>query len=204
MTYHFCHDPRCHRRTTAHPCHDLACCGNEVESHDTHAAPTPRRRLSDAGRRALDAWRKSVSEMPSRFGRLIYLASLRNAETRRYKQYRLELVMDPVQVDQAVRELHESMFAEWLALDLRSQRADLDVFLSTVEGHRRQILAACAAAAPHTWMIPDSAPEHERILCLTDLNTILELLYAEYGLTPAAEESASGQGLPSPITDLTS
>jgi hypothetical protein len=142
-------------------------------------------------RRAVEIWRKRVSEIPSTFGRLAYLASLRSRETGRYNDYGLGRVLAEEEVDRELREAHQQVFADWLAFDLKSQSADLDLFLSSVEGHRRQILAACAAQAPHDWLVPEAAADHERQLYLADLGALLELLYAEYGIRAGAEPEPS-------------
>lgn len=184
MRYHSCHDRNCKNRSQPHPCHYSGCLGHRIEFRGRAAEPAA---LPPAERRTLELWRKCVSEIPSTFGRLAYLAGLRNRETGRYRDPSLQLVLGEEKVDRALRETHHQVFAEWLAFSLKSQSADLNVFLSGVEGHRRQILAACAAQAPHDWLIPEGVAEHERRLYLADLEALLGLLYAEYGLSARPE-----------------
>ncbi len=137
--------------------------------------------------RAFELWRQHVAEIPSTFGRLAFLAGLKNRETGRYTHYLLKSSLGESETDAVIRRTHLQVFAEWLSFNLQRQKADLNVFLAGVEGHRRQILAACAVLAPHVWCIPDGAAEHERQLYLADLTAILEPLYAEYGLTATVD-----------------
>lgn len=147
-----------------------------------------------AHERASEVWRQQISEIPSTFGRLAFLAGLKNSETGRYTHYQLTPSFGHDVTDQVIRRSHCETFSEWLSFNLERQQADLNLFLSGVEGHRRQILAACAVLAPHVWCIPDGVAEHERRLYLADLEAILEPLYSEYGLTAAAKTKTPGLG----------
>jgi len=144
--------------------------------------------------RVLDAWQQHVSEIPSTFGRLAFLAGLKNRDTGKYTHYLIKEVFDEGGTDRVIRRTHLQVFAEWLTYTLAQQQADLNIFLSGVDGHRRQILAACAVLAPHVWCIPDGAAEHERRLYLADLAAILEPLYIQYGLLPSPSKNTPGFG----------
>jgi hypothetical protein len=137
--------------------------------------------------RVLECWQQQVADIPSTFGRLAFLAGLKNSETARYTHYQLTAAFGADEADKVIRRTHLDTFAEWLSFRLERQQADLNVFMASVDGHRRQILAACAVLAPHVWCIPDGVAEHERRLYLADLEAILEPLYSEYGLTASAK-----------------
>src|SRR5512139_2305880 len=96
----------------------------------------------------LEGWYQHVERIPSTFGRLAFLAGLKNCESGRYTHYRLKSVLDDQETDRIIRTAHLRVFAEWLSYTLAQQQTDLNVFLAGVEGHRRQILAACAVLAP--------------------------------------------------------
>jgi hypothetical protein len=145
-------------------------------------------------RRELGLWRKRVAAIPSLFGRLTYLASLRNADTGRYEHSGLGFVLGDAHADEALRAAHREAFAEWLTLDLKSQHAALELFLSNAEGHRRQVLATCSAPAAQSCLIPEGTPEHESRLYLADLQAILQLLAAEYGLTETERPAPAALG----------
>lgn len=132
--------------------------------------------------RVLESWQQQVADIPSTFGRLAFLAGLKNSETGRYTHYQLTAAFGADEADKVIRRTHLETFAEWLSFRLERQQTDLNIFMASVDGHRRQILAACAVLAPHVWCIPDGVAEHERRLYLADLEAILEPLYTEYGL----------------------
>ena len=106
--------------------------------------------------RVLDAWQQHVSEIPSTFGRFVF-PGLKNRDSGKYTHYLIKEVFDEEGTDRVIRRTHLQVFAEWLTYTLAQQQADLNIFLSGVDGHRRQILAACAVLAPHVWCIPDGA-----------------------------------------------
>lgn len=136
----------------------------------------------------LQLWKQHVCNIPSVFGRLAFLAGLKNSETGIYTHFYLTPQLGTVEADKVIRTSHIGVFFEWLSLSLQEQHADLNRFLVSVEGHRRQILAACAVLAPQVWCIPTEAHKHERRLFLADLDATLEPLYNQFGLTPQAPE----------------
>jgi hypothetical protein len=191
MRHHFCHSDGC-PKNGAHPCHDFACAANRSAAGPPLEPPVREREL--------EAWHRQLAAIPSVFGRLNYLAGLNNKTAGRYIHPGLKATFGALRADRVIRDSHEQVFREWLSFNLAQQKADLDVFLSSVEGYRRQILAACAAAAPHAWLIPDVAAEHERRLYLADLEVVLDTLYSEYGLT-AKIEPATGGGFLEPAPE---
>jgi hypothetical protein len=140
------------------------------------------RRPDSAASAAVALWGEYVAATPSLFRRLALLASLRDASTARYSHYRLKPLLGEEATDRFLREQHLETFAKWLGLTLEKQRLDFECFLSTTEGHRRQILVMCAVLTPHDWYAPQEVPEHELRLFLADLAALLEPLYQEYGV----------------------
>jgi len=131
---------------------------------------------------APDLWRHTLSQIPSVFGRLVYLCSLRDQNTGAYQHYGLAQVFGDQEADQVLRDSHEQAFGEWLCYTLEQQKADLDLYLSGLEGDRRTILETWIRLAPYRNLVPSTAREVERQLYLGDLETILELLKGEYGV----------------------
>jgi hypothetical protein len=158
-----------------------------MQQRNDLAVPEPNWKQERAASResVLRLWKRHVCDIPSVFGRLAFLAGLKNPETGRYTHFYLCAQLGTAEADKVIRTSHIGVFFEWLSFNLRELHADLSLFLASVEGHRRQILAACAVLAPQVWCIPDEAEEHERRLYLVNLEAALEPLYNECGLTDA-------------------
>ena len=65
-----------------------------------------------------DLWRHTISQIPTLFGRLVYLASLRNHNTGQYEHHGFAQTYGMEASDRAMRASHESAFADWLKLEL--------------------------------------------------------------------------------------
>ena len=130
---------------------------------------------------ATDVWRKAVSRVSTRFGQLVYLASLRDPDTGRYTHEMLLNYMTEEEADRTVRHSHHQAFQQWLTLSLSEQKGDLNQYLAESHGPRY--------ALPYRNLAPSTARDVERQLYLTDLETLLELLRFEHGGAYAIPEA---------------
>jgi hypothetical protein len=141
----------------------------------------PKRGSLERGASA-DLWRHTLAQIPCLFGRLVYLSSLRNSNTGRYEHHGLALVFGEDESDKTLRESHTHAFAEWLAYGLEHQKADLDLYFSSLGAERKTLLTTWQRLAPYRNLIPASAHALERRLYLADLETLLELLRNDSGV----------------------
>ena len=126
-----------------------------------------------------DVWKRTLEHLPSCFGKLVYLASLRNANTGRYEHFGLAQLYGPEEADQALRDSHERVFAEWLNYRLEQQKTDLEKYLESVGDDRSAVLEAWRSLSPYRSLPPAAAGEAERHLYSSDIEIILELLRTE-------------------------
>jgi len=125
---------------------------------------------------APDLWRNTLSQIPSLFGKLVYLSGLRNPNNGRYEHHGLTLLFGDDQANSALKKSHAQAFEEWLTFNLEQQKADLEFYFSGLSEDRNTVLRNWIKLAPYRNLIPASAKKVERKLYVADLTAILALL----------------------------
>jgi len=131
---------------------------------------------------ASDLWRNTLSQIPSVFGRLVYLASLRNPNNGNYEHYGLALVFGDDEANTALRDSHSGAFAEWLKFNIEQQKADLDLYLAGLFEDKRLVVQTWIRLAPYQNLIPASVRSVERRLYISDLAALMELFRNAYAV----------------------
>jgi hypothetical protein len=131
---------------------------------------------------ASDLWRNTLSQIPAVFGRLVYLASLRNQNNGRYEHYGLALVFGEDEANQALEDSHTTVFAEWLTFNLEQQKADLDLYLAGLFEDKRLVIQTWVRLSPYQNLIPASVRSVERRLYMNDLAALMELFRNVYAV----------------------
>ncbi len=126
-----------------------------------------------------DVWSRTLSQIPTTFGRVAYLAGLRNENSGYYQHFGLAQRYSDEKADRVLRSSHEQVFAEWLNYPLEQQRQDLEEHLLSIEGERKVVLETWLTLTPYRNLIPAGTREAERLLYITDLELILEILRNE-------------------------
>ena len=139
---------------------------------------------------AADLWRHTIAQIPTIFGRLVYLSSLRDPNTGVYKHWGLAQQFGEEAADQALRQSHAQNFAAWLAFSLEGQKADLDLYLTSVEGDRNRILETWITMRPYANLVPAATLEVERRLYASDLEALLELLIVFHGVSSRGPDAS--------------
>ena len=122
---------------------------------------------------AADLWRRTLTRIPTHFGRLVFVASLRDPLSGRYTHPPLGQMVGSEIADRTLCHSHYEIFSEWLGFTLVEQKADLDEYLA--ESNAPLFLSHYREVAPAT------AHQVERQLYLADLETLLELRRFEQG-----------------------
>jgi hypothetical protein len=135
---------------------------------------------SDAAR---DLWRHTLSQIPSLFGKLVYLASLRDPNTGEYVHYGLATVFGAVEANLAMKASHQEVFGAWLAFGLEAQKRDLDLYVAGLEPERKKVVESWSKIEPYRSLAPDTALPFERQLFTNDLEILLSLLRNELGVS---------------------
>jgi len=131
---------------------------------------------------ANDLWRLTLARIPTVFGRLVHLASLRTPDGA-YDHSGLARMVGGEEASQMVRSSHLRAFQEWLTLNLEQQKEDLQEYLSELPGGRAAVVGRWLGVSAYRDLPPAAAQEVERELYFSDLETLLVLLRHEYGVT---------------------
>jgi hypothetical protein len=131
---------------------------------------------------AADLWRNTLSQIPTTYGRIIYLASLRDPNTGVYRHAGLGQLFGEDETDQTLRTSHDQTFAEWLCFTIEQQKQDVEDYLDDVEGDKKTVLATWLRLSPYANFVPASARDVERKLFNSDLDMILEVLRCDYAV----------------------
>ena len=126
-----------------------------------------------------DLWRRTLAQIPTLFGKIVYLSGLRDANSGGYVHYGLAQRYSTEEANRILRESHERVFGEWLNCPLERQRDDLEEYLRSLEDDRETILRTWFTLAPYNNLIPINTREAERLLYISDLELILDVLRNE-------------------------
>lgn len=136
-------------------------------------------------RPAEELWRRTLAHIPSIYGRLAFLASLVDVNTGRYEHQGLRTIFGPEEADQALRKSHEEVFLVWLSLHLEQQKADLELYFSTLPAAKRVLVENWRRLMPYRAAPPAWASAAQRQLFESNLSILLKLLWN--GLEPSQE-----------------
>ena len=129
-----------------------------------------------------DLWRHTLSQIPTVFGRLFYLASLRDPHTGQYAHFGFAQRVGLDSSDAILRNSHFSTFQDWLCLSLAGQKDDLEEYLASLRDDRSSVIATWLGLEPYRGWIPLDTRTAERDLYICDLRTVLEILRNAYGV----------------------
>jgi hypothetical protein len=138
---------------------------------------------------AAEAWRRTLSAIPTLIGRAVYLSSLRNPNTGSYEHFGLAQRIGEEEVDRILRLSHMSVFQEWLCFGLERQKEELDAYFSGLEGDRREIISNWLTLEPWSHWVPGESRDVERNLFNADLAIVMELFRVEYGVSSRDPDS---------------
>lgn len=116
-----------------------------------------------------ELWERVV-EVPSVFGRLLYVADLWNVQTGRYDRG-LPDRFRTTEIDKAVANWHRVLFRQWLALTLDQKQDDISLYSTTGNQERIRAIRQDSETA-----IPPLVGYEERRLFIQDLTVVLPLL----------------------------
>jgi hypothetical protein len=129
-----------------------------------------------------DLWARELSQITTSYGRLVFLAGLRNPNTGQYEYYGCPENTSSYSVSQALSRIHEEIFREWVSYNLERKKADIDAYINGLDIDHAQLVDAWLRLTPYKNLVPGSIQGPERQKHVSDLEAILGLLKNVYGV----------------------
>jgi hypothetical protein len=129
---------------------------------------------------AAELWNRTVRQIPSVFGRLVYLASLRDPNSGSYQHFGFAQRFSEREADRTISRSHMNVFMDWLCFSLEQQREDLDLHLSSLEGNKQAILTTWREWPPFMNWIPTQSRSADRELFRSDLEIVLDVIRQDF------------------------
>ena len=123
-----------------------------------------------------DLQRHTLSAIPSEFGKLAYLAGLRDENSAQYRHCGFEKLYPQDECQQALLHTHRLLFYEWLRLTLAEQREDLLSYLQYLGEDPPTVLKTWKKLEPFRLYTPAETGRGDEELFLSDLRILLDLL----------------------------
>jgi hypothetical protein len=126
----------------------------------------------------------AISKIPSSFGKLTLLASLRDASTGRYTDPLVALIYGN-HLHAVLEHRHQDIFFAWLGLGLATQSIQVAQHLADYGPDQNALIERWIQERLYDELIPANAGAVERQLFVSDLMTILLLLQSK--MNPGGE-----------------
>jgi hypothetical protein len=126
-----------------------------------------------------------LEQIPTAFGKLVYLASFRNPDSGRYQADETAEMFSAYSVHRTLQRAHWKAFHNWQSLGLKEKKSDLKRYADAGAGSAPWLALWADSDAAHRLM-PAACAECERTLFLTELGMMLELLAHEGRGAPKA------------------
>jgi len=125
----------------------------------------------------------TLAAIPSLYGRLTYLASLRDLSSGRYEHAGLAALYPDEAIQEALQLCHEQIFERILENPLEQQEQDLRKCFETMEGGLATTADHWCRMEAYRMLLPEEAAGYLRDLFCSNLRALLEILQMECSRT---------------------
>src|SRR5579871_248580 len=127
------------------------------------------------GSAVADLFKHTLSRIPTVYGQLSYLASLRDLNSGIYRHHGLFVTFGREESVQALQSSHEGVFRDWLAMPLEGKYEDLSAYLASLDDPKTKVFQHWKQSRIYRTCIPQQATEAETELFLYELEVLLDL-----------------------------
>ena len=120
-----------------------------------------------------DLSRHTLSRIPTVFGKLAYLASLRDSSTGTYRHHGLSASFGREDAAAALKESHQVVFLEWLNTTLADKYEDLTRYIASLDTASSETVNQCVQSKIYRSCVPPSASNAEAEYFVSDLEALL-------------------------------
>lgn len=135
-------------------------------------------------------FQRTLSQIPSFFGRMMYLASLRDPHTGTYRHHGFASAFGTVKSQEALRKSHVKTFRHWLNLSLKERKADLQLYLDTLDDPNGLVVSYWMESRGYLHCIPDAAGKAAREHYGTDMEQLLRMFNRSAAAAPQGPSSS--------------
>lgn len=130
-----------------------------------------------------EIWARDLTQILTSYGRLVYLAGLRNPDTGQYEHYG-SASSATAHASRTLKSIHEKIFKEWVSHPLERKKADIEAYIAGIEQvDRAELIDAWLRLTPYKNLVPGSIQGPERQRHVSDFEAILGLLKNVYGVS---------------------
>jgi hypothetical protein len=130
-----------------------------------------------------DLWHHTLSQIPTVFGRLIYLAGLRDPLSGEYEHHGLSLLFGAEGADNAIKSSHRKTFQDWLLLPLSAKLEDLLDYVHESGKSSFDVQRTWTQTEVWRGFAPAGAGHAEKALYGSDMRNLLKLLAARHAVS---------------------
>ena len=123
-----------------------------------------------------DLFKNTLSRIPTLFGRLCYLASLRDPNSGIYRHHGLVSIFGRDESRRALSQSHRDIFQAWVNMPLEEKTEDLKTYLYGLDEPLSLVVEHWARGEFYRSCLPDDVREGERELFLREFEILLEVL----------------------------
>jgi hypothetical protein len=107
-------------------------------------------------------WIRDLSQIATSYGRLVYLAGLRNPDTGRYEHYgSTSGSPSNLVASRTLKRIHESIFKEWVSYSLERKKADVELYTASIDQvDRAELIDAWLRLTPYKNLVPAAIRGH--------------------------------------------